>query len=155
MLVDEGSLVRLEKKKYDQYRIEYERFLHEDHSKLILEYYRNRLGEMPNIDNPISYNEKLQWLKLNWRNDLANQCTDKYLVRNIINEMGCDELIVPMIAVFDDAQDIDFSDLPNSFVLKPTNSSGFNLFVKNKDKIDHNRVKSVFQKVLKLNRKKY
>ena len=132
MLVDEASLVRLQKKNYYQYQIDYNRYLHENKRDLLLEYYQTRMGTMLHLDHPLSYNEKLQWLKLNWRCELANRCTDKYTVREVLKEMDCEELVVPIVMVFDEAQEIDFSQLPDSFVLKPTNSSGFNLFVKNK-----------------------
>lgn len=43
-------------------------------------------GYALNIDNPITFNEKIQWLKINYRDPIMEQCADKYAVRNIISK---------------------------------------------------------------------
>ena len=77
-----------------------------------------------NLDSPQTFNEKLQWLKLHDHNPLYTTMVDKYeakkYVGNIIGEM----YIIPTLGVWEQFEDIDFSSLPNQFVLKSTHDSG-------------------------------
>lgn len=120
-----------------------------DRKMAIVNQYESRTGLSIDIDNPKTYNEKLQWLKLYWRDARAYVCADKLRSREIVRSLGCEELCSEFIAVYDDAKQIDFSKLPNSFVMKATHCSGFNLFVKDKSVVDENRVKMVFASILK------
>lgn len=148
MLIDNDSLTRLENKPYHQYNIDYIRYCNEDKIDLIKEYYKTRTGKNLNLDNPNSYNEKLQWLKIFWRDDLVFKCVDKISSKQIVSDMGCNNIVETPLAVFNSAAEIDLSILPNSFVMKPNNSSGCNLFVKHKNIINPVRVKKVFEKIL-------
>lgn len=150
MLTNNDSLVRLEQKKYYLYRSAYQRYCGENHINLLKEYFLERTGKKLNLDSPQTYNEKLQWLKLHWRDNLANQCVDKLSAKRIVSEMGYGEIVGPVLVVFNTANEIDFSLLPDSFVLKPTNSSGLNLFVTDKDSVDLPRTKKIFEEILKV-----
>jgi len=150
MLYDEDSLKRLEKKKFLEYEKSLQKYLAQDRKELIKEYYKLRTGDDLNIDSPVTYNEKLQWLKYYWRNDLVYRCADKCEAHRVVAEMSCPEIVNSPLFTYKSASDIDFSVLPESFVLKATHSSGFNLFVQNKNKLDIERVKSVFEKILKI-----
>lgn len=150
MLTNNDSLVRLEQKKFYLYQSAYQRYCSENQIDLLKEYYLERTGKKLNLDFPQTYNEKLQWLKLHWRDNLANQCVDKLSAKWIVSEMGCGEIVEPVLAVFDTADEIDFSSLPDCFVLKPTNSSGMNLFVTDKSSVDLVRTKRVYDKILKI-----
>lgn len=93
--------------------------------------------------------EKLMWLTRYWQHPLKTQCADKYLVREYVEEKGLKHLLTPLIAVFDSAEEIDFSVLPQRFVLKCNHGSGYNIIVKNKDEEDECAVKNSFAEWLK------
>lgn len=104
-----------------------------------------------NTDNPTTYNEKLQWLKLNDRNPLYTKLADKYLVREYIAEAIGDEHLIPLLGVWDDPNNIDFNSLPNQFVLKCTHNSGGVLICTNKKKLNIKKTKKKLFKFLKNN----
>lgn len=92
------------------------------------QYYRLRyffmLGKMPNTENPSLYTEKLQWLKLNDRNPLYTKLVDKYEVKKYISNIIGEGYTIPTIGVWNSPDDIDFTSLPNKFVLKTTFGGG-------------------------------
>lgn len=84
-----------------------------------------RIGYKLDLDNPRTFNEKLQWLKLYDRNPLYCKMVDKVEAKRYAAEvLGTDENIIPTLAVYNRAEDIDFDALPNQFVLKCTHDSG-------------------------------
>ena len=101
------------------------------------------------LQNPKSYNEKLQWLKLNDRKDIYTTMVDKYEVKKYITDIIGDEYIIPTIGVYDKFEDIDFDKLPNQFVMKCTHDSGGLVVVKDKNKLDINSAKRKINKSLK------
>lgn len=86
--------------------------------------YKAHTGKKLNLINPKSFNEKLQWLKLYDRNPEYEKIVDKYSVRNYISQQIGEEYLIPLLGVWDSFDDIDFSSLPNRFVLKCTHDSG-------------------------------
>lgn len=111
--------------------------------KYIKKVFKLRVGYSCNLSNPTSYNEKLQWLKLNYRNSLCNKLSDKLLVRSYVEEKIGKQYLIPLFGVWDSPKDIDFSNLPNQFVLKCNHNSGLGMYIcKNKKDIDEERVKS-------------
>lgn len=94
--------------------------------------YKNYCGHYPNIDNPQLFSEKMQWLKLHYRNDLMPVVADKYMVREYLTSLGYAYLLNDLIAVYETIDDIKLDDLPDKFVLKASHSSGWNLVVKDK-----------------------
>lgn len=89
-----------------------------------------------NLDNPQTFNEKLQWLKLNYRKSLLTALVDKYEVKHYVSEKIGREFVIPTIGVWRTFGDIDFSSLPDQFVLKCTHDSGGVIIVKEKAKFD-------------------
>lgn len=87
-------------------------------------YYRVKIGKKLNLDDPKTYNEKLQWLKLYDRNPQYPLLVDKYTVKEIVAEKIGEEYVVPLLGVYDKFEQIDFSKLPDAFVLKTTHNSG-------------------------------
>ncbi len=116
-------------------------------------YYRIKIKKKLNLNNPQNFNEKLMWLKHNEyeKNDLIVKCADKYLVREYVKECGCDEILNDLIAVYDNAYDIDFDNLPNSFVLKCNHAAGFNIICSDKTKLDFSKTKKQLNIWLKTN----
>ena len=82
--------------------------------------FRKRL----NLKDPATYNEKLQWLKLNYRPDLYRELADKISVRNYVRGVIGEEYLIPLLGVWERFSQIDFSELPDRFVLKCTHDSG-------------------------------
>ena len=108
------------------------------------------LGYFPNLKNPKSFNEKINWMKLNYDNPIAGRCTDKYEFKNYIKEKLGDGYTIPLFGVYDDVNDIDFDSLPNKFVIKSTVSgSGMGIqIVKDKSKLDIDNLKYKFNNFL-------
>src|SRR5690625_848513 len=79
-----------------------------------------KLGYPLNLKKPKTFNEKINWLKLNYRNELMPKCADKYKVRNYITDNGYGELLPKLLWHGFDARDIPFEDLPSKFVIKVT-----------------------------------
>lgn len=94
------------------------------------------IGYSPNLKNPRSFNEKVNWLKLNYHDPLVTQCCDKYSVKQYAANLIGDKYILPVLGAWDEAADIDFSALSESFVIKVNWSSGFNIIVRNKGELD-------------------
>jgi len=109
------------------------------------------VGYVPDLKNPKSFNEKLQWLKLHWRDPKATQCADKYSVRHYVIEQGYGDILNNLLGVYDNVDDINFDSLPNKFVLKATHGSGMNIICKDKSKLDINNAKKMMMKWLKQN----
>ncbi len=97
--------------------------------------YHDYCGCYPNLDSPTLFSEKQQWLKLHYRNELMPIVGDKYMVRNYLRENGYGHLLNDLIAVYERVEDFDPSELPDSFVLKASHASGWNLVVKDKRKM--------------------
>lgn len=94
-----------------------------DKQYIQLQYLKN-FRKLPNLHDPRTFNEKLQWLKLYDRRDVYTMMVDKYLVKDYVKEMIGEEFIVPTIASYDDPSEIDLEDLPEKFVLKWNHDSG-------------------------------
>lgn len=86
--------------------------------------YRLRTGRPLDLENPKTFNEKLQWLKLHDRNPLYTRLVDKAEVKPWVAERIGWEHIVPTLGVWDKFDEIDFDMLPERFVLKCTHDSG-------------------------------
>ena len=88
----------------------------DDRSFIKWEYFSG-MGKFPNLDNPVTYNEKLQWLKLNDIHEEYTRLVDKYEAKEIVRKCIGDEYIIPSLGVYDNFDAIDFDKLPNQFVL--------------------------------------
>lgn len=100
-----------------------------------LEYY-SEMGKILKLSQPVTFNEKLQWLKLNMRDPLHTQMVDKYAAKGYVASIIGEEYIVPTLGVWDTPEQIDFDSLPGSFVLKVTHDSGGIVICKDKKKLD-------------------
>lgn len=108
------------------------------------------VGYPLNLENPVTFNEKLQWLKLHDRKPEYTMMVDKYRVREYIAEQLGEEYLIPLLGVWDSPEDIDFESLPNKFVLKCNHNSGLGMCIcKDKSKLDIAKVKRELRKGLK------
>ena len=89
-----------------------------------------------NLDNPKTFNEKLQWLKLHDRKPIYTTMVDKFEAKKYVADIIGEEYIIPTIAVYDRVEDIDFDKLPDQFVMKCTHDSGGLVICKDKSKLD-------------------
>ena len=115
-----------------------------------LRYYK-RLHKLPNLKQPKTFNEKLQWLKLYNKNPLYTTLADKYGVKKYIADKIGEEYLIPTLGVWDKFDDIDFDTFPNEFVLKCTHDSGGLVICKDKNKLDIKSARRKISKSLKTN----
>ena len=107
------------------------------------------LGYKININNPHTYNEKLQWLKIYDRKPLYTQLVDKYAVREYIAEKIGEEYLIPLVGgPWDSVDEIDFDSLPERFVLKTTHDSGGVIICRDKQSFDVDTAKQKLNKRL-------
>lgn len=104
----------------------------DDIKKVAADIFEEKLGYKPDLDNPKSMNEKIFWMKLNYHDPLVTKCCDKFSVKEYITEKIGADYVVPVLDSWENADDIDFSKLPDKFVLKVNWSSGYNIIVKDK-----------------------
>ena len=102
----------------------------------------SRKNKPLNLDKPKTFNEKIQWLKLYDSTPIKSYLSDKYLVRRWVKNKIGDEHLIPLLAISDKFDDIDFNNLPNEFVIKCNHGSGYNIIVKDKSQLNLTDVKS-------------
>lgn len=117
--------------------------------KLYIQFmFRFKMGYWPDLKNPQTFSEKLQWLKLYNRRPEYTTMVDKYAVKEYVANIIGEEYIIPTLGVWDKPEDIEWDKLPNQFVLKTTHGGGSNGVVICKDKTAFDKEKAV----IKLNR---
>lgn len=104
--------------------------------------FRLKMGYKLNLDNPQTFSEKLQWLKLYNRKPEYTQMVDKYEAKKYVANIIGEEYIIPTLGVWDKFKDIDFDALPNQFVLKTTHGGGNTGVVICKDKASFDKAKA-------------
>ena len=104
-----------------------------------------------NLNNPKTYNEKLQWLKLNDRREEYTKMVDKYEAKEYVASIIGDDYIIPTYRVYDSFDDIDFDLLPDQFVLKCTHDSGGISICTDKRIFDYKKAKKLLTRNLKRN----
>lgn len=114
-------------------------------------YYRLRVGRKLNMNNPTTLNEKLQWLKFNYRFPLQSIVSDKLLVREYVKDKIGEKYLIPLIGSWKKYDDIDFSMLPEKFVLKCNHDSGGLVVCNDKEKLNHIEARRKIEKSLNSN----
>ena len=114
-------------------------------------YYRMRVGTKLDVKNPKTLNEKLQWLKFNYRFPLQSIVSDKLLVRDYVKEKIGEQYLIPLLGKWKNYEDIDFSTLPEKFVLKCNHDSGGLIVCRDKNKLNYRKAKNKITKSLKSN----
>lgn len=104
-----------------------------------------------NLKKPITYNEKLNWLKLHDRNPLYTTLVDKYEVKEYVSKLIGGGYSVPTLGVWSSVDEIDFDSLPNQFVLKCTHDSEGLVICRDKKELDIFSVKEKLSVALKQN----
>lgn len=114
-------------------------------------YYFAYFKKFINFKNPKTYNEKLNWLKLNDRKDIYTTMVDKYEAKKYVADIIGEEYIVPTIGIYDKFEDIDIEKLPDKFVIKCTHDSEGIVICKDKSKFDIEEAKKKITRALKYN----
>ena len=113
--------------------------------------YRCICGKRLNLKSPISFNEKLQWLKLYDRKPHYPEMVDKHEAKKYVAKIIGDEYIIPTLGVWNRFGEIDFDSLPNRFVLKCTHNSGCIVVCKDKSTFDIKKAETIIKVSLKEN----
>ncbi|MBR4470629.1 MAG: hypothetical protein IKS54_04865 [Erysipelotrichaceae bacterium] len=104
--------------------------------------FRYFTGRKLNIKNPQTYNEKLQWIKLYDRKPIYTIMVDKVKAREFVENRIGNNYLIPLLGIWESPDQIDFSSLPNQFVLKCNHNSGKGMCIcKDKSKLDIERTK--------------
>lgn len=125
---------------------EYDYYLNNrfDLKKELVNWYRIKTGLDIDIDNPITFNEKIQWLKLYDNLPIKKILADKIQVRKYVEEKIGSQYLIPILGVWENYDKINFEMLPKQFVLKCNTGSGYNIIVYDKNTIDHKLCKQKF-----------
>lgn len=113
--------------------------------------YRAIMGKRLNLSKPITFNEKLQWLKLHDRKKEYTAYADKYAVRDFVKRIIGEEYLVDLLGVWENASDIDYEHLPKCFVIKGTHDSGSVVVCRDKNELDIEDTTKKMQASLKKN----
>lgn len=104
-----------------------------------------------NLNNPLTFNEKLNWLKLNDRNPRYTTLADKYLVKEHVAKTIGEEYVVPCYGKWECFDDIDFDSIPNEFVIKLNHDSSGAFICKDKSSLDKSKLKDFINKYIHKN----
>ena len=113
--------------------------------------YLHRTKSLLNLDNPQTFNEKIQWLKLYASTPIKTRLADKYLVRDWVKEKIGEEYLIPLLGIYDRFEDIDFDKLPNQFVIKCNHGCAYNIIVRDKSLLDLQDTKTKLDKWIREN----
>lgn len=114
-------------------------------------HYFLRTGKKLRLDNPLTFNEKLQWLKIYDRHESYTRMVDKYEVKKYVSEILGEDYIIPTLGVWNSWEEIDFSTLPEQFVLKCTHDSQSTVICKDKSTFNLENAKRIINTHLKKN----
>ena len=106
------------------------------YEEALCDWYFEKMGKTLNLHNPKTYNEIIQWTKLYDFDDEKIKLVDKVLVRDWVKEKIGEKYLVPLIATYDSADQIDFDSLPQKFAIKCNHGCGYNIIVPDKSKLD-------------------
>ncbi len=113
--------------------------------------YRIHFHQKLNLEQPRTFNEKLQYLKLYDRKAIYQKMVDKYEAKGLVASIIGNQYIIPTYGVYDSFDEIDFAELPNQFVMKCTHNSNGLIICKDKSKLDIDKARKKFSKLLKRN----
>lgn len=110
--------------------------------------YAVELHRFPDLTNPRDLNEKVIWLEYNTDTTRWSHLADKLKVRKYVSSKGFDGILIPMLGEYDGADEIDFSILPESFVIKTNHAYANNIIVRNKASVNTDEIKKTLSKWL-------
>ena len=129
-----GKIKRTLRCQYNRFIYKFSKSLNEnwfDHIR-----FRQITGRKLDYSNPIYLNDKLMWLNRYWQSPLKVKCADKVRVHDYLKDKGLETYAVPLLTVWNSADEIELDQLPNQFVLKCNHGCGYNIIVTNKSSLD-------------------
>ena len=117
--------------------------------------YEARMGQKLNLKNPVTFDEKLQWLKLYDRKNEYTIWADKYEVRNYVAKKLGERYLIPLLGIWNSTDEINLKDLPEQFVLKCTHDSASVCICRNKADFDWNGARNKLRNSLNQNYYKF
>jgi hypothetical protein len=114
-------------------------------------FYRLKNNQKLNLESPEEFTEKIQWLKYNLYTEDYKDFVDKYEVRKYVEKTIGNQYLNELLAVYEDADLIDFDQLPDKFLLQLTHGSGYNVIVEDESDMNSENVKSKLNKYLSMN----
>ena len=118
--------------------------------KYIKRQYKHRTGKQLNLNNPVLYNEKVQYAKLHYRDERLKKLVDKYEVRDYVSKTIGSQYLTRLYGVYSSLDEIPFDALPDKFVMKLTNGSGYNYICQSKSPDEIQKIKRRFKQWLKI-----
>lgn len=122
---------------------------HEEIKYTMIENIRVRSGYKADLDNPKTFNEKINWLKLYWHDPIQTICADKIAVRDFVKDKIGEKYLTPIIGTYKNVDEIDFDKLPDKFVVKSNWGSGQNIICKDKSALNIEETKQIIKEWLK------
>lgn len=114
--------------------------------------FKKRFNKTLEWENPQTFQEKLQWLKLFQRTELRTQCADKIAVKDYVSEKIGEQYLIPQLQILDNAKELNPENLPEiPFIIKCNHNSGGYTIVRDKSNIDWKKERLKFGNLLKQN----
>ena len=126
----------------------YNKLSDEDYLKKM---FRAYLQEELNLENPVTFNEKIQWLKINDRNPIFTSLVDKYESKGYVASLIGKDHVIPTIGIYNNFKEINIDNLPNKFVMKCTHDSGSLIICRDKNSFNVKAAKKKITMALKKN----
>ena len=82
------------------------------------------MGSWIDWDNPKTFSEKIQWLKIYNRRPEYIKMVDKHAVKEFVADVIGKKYIIPTLGLWESAEEISWNSLPDQFVLKTTHGGG-------------------------------
>jgi hypothetical protein len=136
-------------KKYNEWK--YNRLREDQYPQALKKWCYLISGKHISLDNPRTFDEKIQWLKLYDNLPIKTVLSDKYKAREYIANKVGEEYLVPLLGVWQNANDINFDELPDRFVLKTNHGCGYNIIVKDKKELNTKKARQQLNYWLKKN----
>ena len=138
------------KKKFSFYKY-FSKLKEKNYKKGLKIWYKKMTKKNLNLENPKTYTEKIQWIKLYDIDNLKTKLADKYLVRDWVKKKIGEKYLIPLLGVWDKFNDINFNNFPNKFVLKCNHGSNMNIIVLDKNKFNIYEAKKKINYWMKIN----
>ena len=122
-----------------------------DDEEYLKRIFKAKLGYSLNLESPRTFNEKIQWLKINDRKEVYSLMVDKYEAKKHVKAIIGEEYIIPTYGVWDSFESIDFDSLPDTFVLKTTHGCGGVYICQDRKKFDREQARNTIMKTLNSN----
>lgn len=135
-------------RKFYQVYLEWLKAFSSDDAEVSKVQYFLKTGKELNLDNPKTFAEKMQWLKLYYYDESFGKFADKYQCRQEVKDRVGEDVLVKLLAVYDSVDAVEFEKLPEKFALKCSHGSGFNLIVHDKSRLNIVKEKSRLEKYM-------